>query len=80
MYYRKFDRGPLKAEWRLHMELLTRHGVRLKDKQRAVLLVTIRDPNGIAFVYESLISEMNRLRCQPQNLKIQSRSRGRLKN
>ncbi|MEX2317672.1 MAG: S8 family peptidase [Pirellulales bacterium] len=80
LYHREFERGPLKAKWRLHMELLNRHGVRCKEKQKVTLLVTIRDPNGTAFVYESLIREMNRLAWAPQNLRIQSRLRGRSRN
>jgi serine protease AprX len=76
-YYRKFDRGPHKAKWRLHMELLNRLSVKCKEKQRVVLIVTVRDPAGQAFVYDAMVREMGRLKWAPQDLKIQSRARAR---
>jgi hypothetical protein len=75
MYYRKFERGPYKAKWRLHMEILHRLNYRPKEKQKVVLVVTVRDPEGQAFVYDSMVREMGRLKWAPQDLKIQSRVR-----
>lgn len=77
MYYRRFHRGPVNARWRLHMEILNRLGVRCREPQKVVLIVTIRDPDGIAPVYHNLVEDMNQLAWGPQDLQIQSRVRAK---
>jgi serine protease AprX len=75
LYHREFTRGPLRKKWRLHLEVLDRLGYRSDMPQPVVLLVTIRDPLGRAFVYNGIVREMNRLAWGAQDLTIKSRVR-----
>jgi serine protease AprX len=75
LYYRSFESGPINKRWRLHLEILNRSGVKCKEPQKVVLLVTIRDPTGLAFVYNAMVKEMERLSWGAQNLRIASRVR-----
>jgi hypothetical protein len=77
LYYRKFNSGlsSRKTKWRLHLELLNRTGFVGREPQKVVLLVTIRDPLGRAYVYQSLLREMQRLAWGPKDLLIKSRLR-----
>lgn len=75
LYYRAFERGPMRKKWRLHLETLDRFGHKSDVPQSVVLLVTVRDPLGNAFVYDGMVREMNRLAWGVQDLRIKSRVR-----
>ncbi len=76
-YYRSFSAGPPSSPWRLHLELLNRDGHVCREPQKLTLFLTIRDPNGTALVYDSMVSEMERLAWGAQDLKLASRTRVR---
>ncbi|ADG67934.1 peptidase S8 and S53 subtilisin kexin sedolisin [Planctopirus limnophila DSM 3776] len=76
-YYRAFTAGPICKNWRLHLEILNRDGFRCKEPQKLVLLLTIRDPEGKANVYNEMVTEMEKLSWGAQDLRLASRIRVR---
>jgi hypothetical protein len=80
LYHRPFEAGPTGKRWRLHMETLHRSGFHPQKAQPVILLVTIRDPNNKAPVYDAMVQEMERLAWAPMNLRIASRVRAQDSN
>jgi len=80
LYYRKFDSGPIRKKWRLHLGVLGRANYQFHEPQKVVLIVTIRDPANLAFVYNAIVQEMERLSWGAQNLRIASRERHKPRN
>ena len=74
LYYRQFKKTKSsKKNWRLVLRMLQRNGFAQAAPQNVTLLITIRDPNNHAFVYDSLVREMTRLNWKISNLQIRSR-------
>lgn len=75
LYHRTFQRGPTDREWRLRVERYDRAEYNDPDGQDAVLVVTIRDPDGEAAVYNEVVRTMAQLGWAAQDLQIHSRAR-----
>jgi serine protease AprX len=73
LYYRNFKKTRSSKNWRLVLRMLHRSGFAQSVPQGITLIMTIRDPNNQAFVYDSLIREMTRLNWKIHNLQIRSR-------
>lgn len=73
LYYRNFKKTRSSKNWRLVLHMLQRQGFVQTAPQDITLLITVRDPNGHAFVYDSLVREMTRLNWKINNLQIRSR-------
>jgi len=76
-YHREFERGPVNKVWQLKLDLLERSGFPPGPDQDVALFITIRDPNGVAAVYDELVQEMSKLHWITQDLPIRSRQRQR---
>lgn len=75
LYYRNFARGPVAKPWRLTLDYLSRAHFAPDDDQLVTLVVTIRDPKGMAHVYDEMVQEMSRLSWGAQDLQVRSRPR-----
>ncbi len=73
LYYRMFERTQSSKNWRLVLHMLHRHGFEQTAPQPATLLITIRDPENNAFVYDGMVREMTRLNWRIHDLQIRSR-------
>lgn len=76
-YYRKLTRWPSRKKWQLRLDLLMRSEAVLREPQDVVLLITIRALGRMAYVYQGLVREMDRLRWGATDLRIRSRARSR---
>lgn len=75
LYYRNFTRGPVGKPWRLTLDYLSRAHFIPADDQLVTLVLTIRDPRGLAHVYDEMVQEMTRLSWGAEDLQVRSRAR-----
>tara|TARA_E500000305_G_scaffold111420_2_gene123574 strand:+ start:247078 stop:249330 length:2253 start_codon:yes stop_codon:yes gene_type:complete len=77
-YYRKLSRFDPGIEWEFRLDISRRDGFVFEQEQKICTLITFRDPNGIANVYDEMVQEMNNRAWNAQDLKIQSEQRIRI--
>jgi hypothetical protein len=75
LYHRRMHRGPADKPWRLTLELLNRSQHVLAAPQEVFVVITVRDPAGVANVYDEFTQEMNHLGWNSQDLQVRSRPR-----
>jgi len=76
LYYRKFSRGPGNARWGLRLQRFDRQEYgNPQREQHVAVVISVRDPKGVAPVYNEIVTSMNALGWSTHDLRLQSRPR-----
>ena len=77
VYRRLITQGVKGKAWNLQLRLLERHNYKFSkpEPQQVALIVTIRDPNKTAPVYDQVITRMREIGWVTQDLRVEERIR-----
>lgn len=75
VYRRLMPKGVKGKTWNLQLSMLERHNYKFTkpEPQQVALIVTMRDPNKMAPVYDQTVTRMREIRWTTQDLQVQER-------